>query len=605
MRPVSDLVLWLWRLERRIEFLYRPYFDRWLRPPLFDLAQRAQNKRRTDEHLSLAEEKLLDDEEELTQQVIDEISAFTRENWLPGGAQRFGNTKTFGVLRAEFTVPGDLPAHLRHGLFAQPGTYPAYVRFSGPGPLAPPDLEDLGQCSVAIKVMGVPGDKLMEDEKATQDLIMVSPASFVTPNIRENAKLQRWVRAKAPLGYAVKPGDSHLLHLFMQLLYSPMHSNPLEVQYYSNVPFLLGEGQAVQYSLKPRKHGRTRIPMHPAENYLRDAMVRTLRQSDWSMDFMVQVQTDAHLMPIEDATVKWPEDLSPYIPVAHLRLLRQRFTSDAQLRFADVLRYNPWHSLPEHRPLGNSNRARRRMYLELAKLRQSMNDVQHVEPTGQETFDDPAAALHRRTASRDAGVVLGRGDLAGRGTERPLAPGTCGRVIGHADAVPAGVLGVVQRGVGVRVQVSHALGVRAGVRHAHAHRELQQPAAGQRHRVLPDHADELLGPLARDVLRTGRHQEGDLVAADPADHGVRPGVRFEDGGDVDERGIADGVAEAVVHGLEPVDVEHDERRPVGADGTGEGALHGVVEDPAGDEPGQRVDGGLLAELGHQRVLLLP
>src|SRR5688572_27165922 len=204
MRPVSDLVLWLWRLERRIEFLYRPHFDRWVRPPLFDFAQRLQNKRRTNEHLALAEEKLLDDEEELTQQVIDEISAFTRENWLPGGAQRFGNTKTFAVLRAEFTVPADLPVHLRHGLFAQPGTYPAYVRFSGPGPLAPPDLEDLGQCSVAIKVMGVPGDKLMEDEKATQDLIMVSPASFVTPNIRENAKLQRWVRAKAPLGYAVK-----------------------------------------------------------------------------------------------------------------------------------------------------------------------------------------------------------------------------------------------------------------------------------------------------------------------------------------------------------------------------------------------------------------
>ena len=56
--------------------------------------------------------------------------------------------------------------------------------------------------------------------------------------------------------------------------------------------------------------------------------------------------------------------------------------------FADVLRYNPWHSLAEHRPLGNSNRARRRMYWELAKLRQRMNAVDHVEPTGEETFAD-------------------------------------------------------------------------------------------------------------------------------------------------------------------------------------------------------------------------
>ena len=217
-RPISDLVLWLWRLERRIEFLYRPHFDRWLRPPLFSGAQWLQNKRRTDEHLALAEERHLEGEEELTQQIIDELKAFTRENWLPGSAQRFGNTKTFGVLRGTFQVLEALPMHLRHGLFAEPASFPAWVRFSGPGPYAPPDLEDFGQCSVGIKVMGVPGEKLLDDEHATQDLILVSPASFVTPNIRENAKMQRWVRAKAPLVYAIKPGDSHLLHLFMQLL---------------------------------------------------------------------------------------------------------------------------------------------------------------------------------------------------------------------------------------------------------------------------------------------------------------------------------------------------------------------------------------------------
>jgi hypothetical protein len=389
LRPLSDLFLWTWRLERRIEFLYRPQFDRWLRSPLFSLLQGLQNVlRRKDERFGLAEEKPLQDEERYNQEIIDAISAFTRENWLPGGAQRFGNTKTFGVLRGEFTVRPDLPAELRQGLWREPRTYPAWVRFSGPGPFAPPDLEDLGQCSVAIKVMDVSGRKLMPDEARTQDLILVSPASFVTPDIRENSRMQKWVRAKAPLGYLLDPPGRHVLHLAMQLLYSPMHANPLEVQYYSNVPFLLGEGRAVQYSLKPRSRPRTRIPAHPGENYLRDAMIRTLAAGDWEMDFMVQVQTDPHRMPIEDATVKWPERLSPYVPVATLRLPAQRFDSDAQLAFADVLRYNPWHSLPEHRPLGNSNRARRRMYEELAELRQSMNAAPHVEPDGSEVFPD-------------------------------------------------------------------------------------------------------------------------------------------------------------------------------------------------------------------------
>lgn len=385
-RPLSDLFLWLWRLQRRTEFLYRRQFDRWLRPPLFGLAQRLLNARRTDEHLAIAEERLLPDEDRYVREVIDELTKFTRENWLPGAAQRFGNTKTYGVLRGELTVLPDLPEHLRRGLFAEPRTFPAWVRFAGPGPYAPPDIEDYGQCSVGIKVMGVPGPKLMDDEQATQDLILVTPASFVTPDIRENATLQRWVRAKAPLVYVLNPFDSHVLHFAMQLLYSPVHANPLEVQYYSNVPFLLGDGQAVQYSLKPLGPATSRIPRRPAENYLRAAMVRTLAAGDWTFEFMVQVQTDPHRMPIEDATVKWPERLSPYVPVARLRLPRQRFDSDAQLAFADVLRYNPWHSRAEHRPLGNSNRARRTMYRALATLRQGMNQMEHREPTGDESF---------------------------------------------------------------------------------------------------------------------------------------------------------------------------------------------------------------------------
>jgi hypothetical protein len=387
LRPVSDLFVWLWRLERRLEFLYRPQFDKWARPPLFALLQALQNALRHDEHLQLVEERMLPGEELLIRAIIDELTKFTRENWLPGAAQRFGNTKTLGVVRGEFTVLPEVPRHLTHGVFAKPRTYPAWVRFSGPGPYAPPDLEDLGQCSVAIKLIGVEGPKLMDEERATQDLILVSPASFVTPNIRENAELQRWVRAKAPLGYFFNPFGRHLLHLMMQLLYSPMLTSPLEVQYYSNVPFLLGEGQAVQYSLRPTSAARSKIPVRPSENYLQEAMVRTLRKGDWTFDFMVQVQTDPHRMPIEDATVKWPERLSAYVPVAQLRLPAQRFDSDAQLAFADVLRYNPWHSLPAHKPLGNSNRARRRMYWELAELRQAMNQVEHVEPTGEEAFE--------------------------------------------------------------------------------------------------------------------------------------------------------------------------------------------------------------------------
>jgi hypothetical protein len=63
-RPLNDAVLWLWRLERRIEFLYRPLFDRWLRWPIFAMAQTVQNLRREHEGLGIAEERTLYEEEE-------------------------------------------------------------------------------------------------------------------------------------------------------------------------------------------------------------------------------------------------------------------------------------------------------------------------------------------------------------------------------------------------------------------------------------------------------------------------------------------------------------------------------------------------------------
>jgi hypothetical protein len=382
----NNVLMGLALLEKRTEFLYRNAFDDHLRDPIFEATQKLLNWTRTDEHAALVEERPIPDEERLTREIIAELKGFTRENWLPGAAQRFGNTKTYGVVRGEFTVLPNLPEHLRRGMFAVATTYPAWVRFSSPGPYAPPDIEDIGQCSVGIKLMGVPGEKLLDDEKFTQDLILVSPASFVTPNVTENRKLQRHVRAKTSAWYFLNPFDSHFLAFILQALYTRAQSSPLECRYYSNVPFLLGDDQAVQYSLKPVSSSRTQIPARPSPNYLREAMVATLDRGDWIFDFMVQKQTDSFLMPIEDATVHWPEKLSPYVTVATLRLPRQRFDSDAQLAFADNLSYNPWHGLPEHRPLGNQNRARRSMYWELARLRQAMNLTPHVEPTGDEDF---------------------------------------------------------------------------------------------------------------------------------------------------------------------------------------------------------------------------
>lgn len=387
---ISDTLLRLVQFQRRFDPFIRPAFDAVLRDPLARLFTFLINLRRPDEGLKIAEEKPLDDEEACLDSIVATFTKQMNGLWKPGGYERGGNTKTHGIVRAELIVHEGLAAEFRHGIFAQPQTYRAWVRFSGPGPYVTPDIDDVGFMSISIKLMGVPGPKLMDEEKFTQDFFGVSTPTFVTPNTRENAKLQKWSLKNASIFYFINPADSHLRDLIMQGLWIKTQSSPFEAPYFSCVPYLLGEGQAMQYSVWPKSNKRTRIPrlpLRPPDDYLRNAMVAALDAGDVELDFRVQLQTDPHLMPIEDASVLWPERLSPRVSVATLRIPRQKFASPAQIEFEKRLSYNPWHCIPEHRPLGNQSRARRRMYWELSTLRHSKNDIPHYEPNGDEEFE--------------------------------------------------------------------------------------------------------------------------------------------------------------------------------------------------------------------------
>jgi hypothetical protein len=386
---ISDFLISLVHVERRVDPFFRPLIEAFVQAPLAELIMKMVNMRRTDEGFALAEERALPNEEAYIQSIIDTFSAQMRRNFNPGYYQRGGNTKTHGVLRAELTVRDDLPEHMRRGLFAKPATYKAWVRYSGPGPFVTPDIDDVGFMSMAIKIIGVPGPKLMDDEKFTLDMFGTSVPTFVSPDIKTNAELQKWSYKNAPLYYFLNPKDSHILDAIMQGLWTKTQTSPIEGEYFSCVAYLLGEGQAMQYMFRPRLRTRTpvpRLPFRPPDNYLRDAMVATLAKQDVEFDILVQVQTDPFLMPIENGCVLWPTKLSPRVPAAVLRIPKQKFDSPEQLNFAHVLRFNPFHTIPEHRPLGNISRARQRMYYELAKLRQAMNNQEHIEPTGDETF---------------------------------------------------------------------------------------------------------------------------------------------------------------------------------------------------------------------------
>jgi hypothetical protein len=387
---LSDTFTFLLQMERRFDPFVRPAFDAVLRDRIANLTTALINMQRPNEGLKIAEEKLLPDEETYLDSIISTFDKQMRGLWKPGGFERGGNTKTHGIVRGEFIVHENLPEKLRHGIYAQPHTYRAWVRFSGPGPYITPDIDDVGFMSISIKLMGVAGPKLMDEEKFTLDMFGVSTPTFVTPDTKANAQLQVESQKNAQMFYFLNFHRPHILDMIMQSLWVKTQSSPFEAPYFSCVPYLLGEGQAMQYSVWPKSKNRTpipRLPLRPPDDYLRNAMIASLAQGDVELDIRLQLQTNPHLMPIENNAVLWPEQLSPRVSVATLRLPRQKFNSPAQMEFAKRLSYNPWHSIAEHRPLGNQSRARRRMYAELSKLRHTMNEVPHYEPTGDEVFE--------------------------------------------------------------------------------------------------------------------------------------------------------------------------------------------------------------------------
>ncbi len=392
LHAIHRFLVQLMHIERRLEPWFRPALNRWTREPTAKFIQYLLNRNRPDMGLGLAEEKHFPYEEQALDDIIDQMADQMRGNFKPGRYERGGNTKTHGLLRATVTIRDDLPEHMRRGIFATPRSYPAYIRYAGPGPDEPADIDDVGFGSMSVKLMDVPGPKLMEEEeKHTQDLITVCTPTFVTPDTKANARLQYWSLLDMPLFYFLDPRDSHIRDFIMQSLWNETQYNPLGQRYFSCVPYLLGEGQAMLYSFAPKTEVDTHIsglPFGtPPHNYLRENMAKTLQKKDAEFDLLVQVQTDPHRMPIENNAIRWPENLSPYIPAATIHIPRQTFDSPAQFEFTKRIKFNPWHCMPEHRPLGNQSRARRRMYQELSNFRQKMNSTTLVEPDGSEVFE--------------------------------------------------------------------------------------------------------------------------------------------------------------------------------------------------------------------------
>ena len=98
---VSDTTMFLLQMERRIDPWLRPILGATLRDPVARVVTTLMNEKRKDDGLKIAKEKLLPNEEEYLNSVIESFSTQMRGLWKPGGFERGGNTKTPGQCCAD------------------------------------------------------------------------------------------------------------------------------------------------------------------------------------------------------------------------------------------------------------------------------------------------------------------------------------------------------------------------------------------------------------------------------------------------------------------------------------------------------------------------
>ncbi len=311
-------------------------------------------------------------------------------------ALRHVHSKAHGCVLADFQVNKTLQDEHQQGIFQPGASYKAWIRFSnGDSDATREDKEGDGR-GMAIKLMGVPGEKLLPDESHTQDFVMINHPVFFINDPQKYLSLIESLsssslldRLSAPLSLGIEGS------IIAAKINGKKIRNPLYARYWSMVPYQLGAGsnrRAMKYSAKPcsQLDNTPQSDQLQDPNYLRTAMKKHLGADNACFDFLIQTRDTrtaaSTALSVEMATNEWEESVAPFFKVATITIPKQDFDKPEQHKFCENLSYTPWHSVFEHRPLGGVNRIRKVVYTSTANLRRSMNAVTPTEPTGNEVF---------------------------------------------------------------------------------------------------------------------------------------------------------------------------------------------------------------------------
>jgi hypothetical protein len=322
-------------------------------------------------------------------------------------AFRSVHAKSHALLKGQMSVLSDLPEHLQQGMFQPGSNYPVIMRFStNPGDILPDSISS--PRGLGIKVIGIAnGDMLPQHAgQVTQDFVLVNGKAFGAPDAAGFLKIAKLLEQHVTDSEGLKQFVSTSTRVLENVLeavgggsdtlkaFGHPETNILGESFFSQAPIRYGKYIA-KVSVQPASENLKQLTgkhvPHLGKRYsgLRDEAVKFFETETAEWNVCVQLCTDLDKMPVEDASVKWPEDLSPYVPVARITAGPQNaYSAERRVYVDEKLSFNPWHCLAAHRPLGNIMRSRFVAYQASSQFRHSANGREMIEPKSIDELPD-------------------------------------------------------------------------------------------------------------------------------------------------------------------------------------------------------------------------
>ncbi|WP_295045044.1 catalase family protein [uncultured Paracoccus sp.] len=314
-----------------------------------------------------------------------------------GHAVRAVHAKSHGILRGELEILPGLPPELAQGIFSRPGRHQAVIRIStNPGDLLPDSVSV--PRGLALKIIGVQGERLEGADGENQDFIFVNGPAFSAPDPATFLKTLKLLAKTTDRAEWAKRGLSAVLRgaekaleavggesATLQTLGGAPNVHPLGETYFTQTAFRFGDHVA-KLSLQPVSDSLTRHTGHEIDtrgrpDAIRETVAADMQTGDAVWNLRVQLCRDLDRMPIEDPSVLWDEALSPFVTVARLHALAQTgWSRDAADLVDEHMRFSVWTGIQAHRPLGAINRARREPYRMSSQFRARFNGCPIHEP---------------------------------------------------------------------------------------------------------------------------------------------------------------------------------------------------------------------------------